>query len=202
MSATLVLLVAVAWFGIGLGLSLFLGRRGFDGFSWFVLGTMLGPFAVVLAVDALRNEKRPEPRTLAMPAVPADAQAGSVDVLVGYDGSPEAQAALTAAVEMLGPRLGRLTLATVVPYDGGLEAERAAVEALDDQADRLAWLAPGLEVLRGQPGPALTTLAAEGGYELVAVGTRGAGRAHLFGSAASELARSSKVPVLLVGAGG
>ena len=201
MSATLVGLIAVAWLGIGLGLSLFLGRQGFDGFSWFVLGTMLGPFAVVLTVDALRHEGRPTPRTLAMPAAPADAKTGSVDVLVGFDGSPEAQAALTAAIEMLGPRLGRLTLATVVPFDGGLEAERNAVDALDGQADRLAWLAPGLEVLRGQPGPALSTRAAEGGYELVAVGTRGAGRAHLFGSAASELARASKVPVLLVGPG-
>ena len=201
MSAIVVLLVAVAWLGIGLSLALFLGRRGYDGFSWFVLGTMLGPFAVVLAADTLRHDERPAPRTLAASAAPPPDEPGGVDVLVGFDGSPESKAALTAAVELLGPRLGRVTLATVVPFDGGLEAERAAVQALDGQAERLAWLAPGLEVLHGQPGRALSERAAAGGYELVAAGTRGAGRAHLFGSAATELSRTSKVPVLLVGPG-
>jgi nucleotide-binding universal stress UspA family protein len=36
---------------------------------------------------------------------------------------------------------------------------------------------------------------------VLAIGTRGHGRAHLFGSAAGELARTSRIPVLLVGDG-
>ncbi len=47
---------------------------------------------------------------------------------------------------------------------------------------------------------ALRQAATEGGYELIVVGTRGKGLTnHILGSAASELARDSKIPVLLVG---
>lgn len=52
MTATVVLVAAAAWLGIGLVLSLVLGRRGHDPFSWFVLGMMLGPLAIALAVDS------------------------------------------------------------------------------------------------------------------------------------------------------
>jgi nucleotide-binding universal stress UspA family protein len=99
-------------------------------------------------------------------------------------------------------RLGRLTVATVVPFDGGADEERAALAALDTEKQRLASLAPGLEVLKGHPATALIARANEDGYDLVAIGTRGRGGAHLFGSTAAELARTSKIPVLLVGDGG
>jgi len=57
-----------------------------------------------------------------------------------------------------------------------------------------------LEVLHGRPAEALRQRAAEGGYDLLAVGTRGQGVAHgWLGSTATELAKVSKVPVLLVG---
>lgn len=195
----LVLAIASAWLAIGVVLALVLGRRGHSGFSWFVLGIMLGPLAIALAVDAWRRDEPGEARVL---APSAGAEAGAVDVLVGFDASPESRAALDAAVELMGTRMGRLTMATVIPYDDGKDGERAAVAALEGEARRLAWLAPGLEVLRGHPATALTTRAAEDGYDIVVAGTRGSGHAHLFGSAAGELARTSKVPVLLVGPGG
>lgn len=197
--STLFIVIGATWLFIGLILSLLLGRRGHDGFSWFLIGMMLGPIGIVLGVDSWRHAEDPEPQHLAVPTVP-DNGAG-VDVLVGFDGSAEARSALAGAIELFGSRLGRLTLATVIPFDGGLDAERAAVAALEQEAERLAWLAPGVEIVRGHPATALSTQAAEEGYEVLAIGTRGAGRARLFGSAASELARTSKVPVLLVGAG-
>lgn len=160
---------------------------------------MLGPMAVVLAVDSRLHGEQLAPWSVA--TVYAPASEGAVDALVGYDGSPESEAALAGAVELLGPRLGRLTLATVVPFDGGTQEERSARAALQAQADRLSWLAPSFEVLHGKPASALVTRAVEGRYGLVVAGTRGAGRARLFGSAAAELARSNQVPVLLVGAG-
>ncbi len=193
-----VLVVAVVWVAIGITLSLVLGRRGHNGFGWLVLGTVLGPLAVALALSSLGNTERPGTKVLAASPRP---EGGLVDVLVGFDGSDESAAALHAAVDLLGSRIGRLTLATVVPYDVGREEERDAVARLDAEGERLAWLAPGREVLRGQPAAALTARAAEEGYELLAAGTRGAGKAHLFGSAATGLARTSKIPVLLVGPG-
>lgn len=197
--STLLIVIGTVWLSIGLVLSLVLGRRGHDGFSWFLLGLMLGPLAIALAFDSWRHDEVPEAHHLASPGVPAGS--GRVDVLVGFDGSAEAHEALTGAVELLGSRLGRLTLATVIPFDGGRDAERAAVSALEQEAKRLAWLTPGVEIVRGHPATALSAQAAEDGYELLAIGTRGSGRARLFGSAASELARTSKVPVLLVGPG-
>jgi hypothetical protein len=46
-------------------------------------------------------------------------------VLVGLDGSPEAGAALLTVLELLGPQLGRLTLATVIDLDASVEHDRA-----------------------------------------------------------------------------
>ena len=95
----LVLVVAVAWLSIGLTLSLVMGRRGHDAFSWLILGTLFGPLGAVFAVEARGEEHmRPElvaPRT--------SGGSGPVDVLVGIDGSPESTSALRAAVELLGP---------------------------------------------------------------------------------------------------
>jgi nucleotide-binding universal stress UspA family protein len=193
-SSEFLLAVAVAWLVIGAALSLVLGWRGHSGFSWFVLGTLLGPLAIGLAISSWRSDEHPEPRVVAGPAADVD----GVDVLAGFDGSPESRAALDAVIELLGSRLGRLTIATVVPFDGGADEERSALGALDREKERLAWLAPGLEVLKGHPATALTTRATEDGYQLLAIGTRGHG---LFGSAASELARTGKIPVLLVGDG-
>lgn len=195
--SSVVLAVGLAWVAIGVVLSVVLGRRGHSGFSWFVLGVVLGPLAVALAVSAWAGE-RAEARVLA-PSAATDE--GCVDVLVGFDESPESRAAVDAAVELMGTRLGRLTLATVIPFDGGSALERSAAAVLEVEAQRLAWLTPGLEVLRGHPATALETRATEDGYELLAAGTRGAGHAHLFGSTAGDLARGSKVPILLVGPG-
>ena len=120
-------------------------------------------------------------------------------MLVGFDGSPGSRAATEAVVRLLGDRLGRLTLVTVIPFDGGVLVEQQARAALDREADRLGELAPGLEVVRGEPASALTAAAAAGGFDMIAAGTTGAGRAHLFGSAARHLAGRTGVPVLLTG---
>jgi hypothetical protein len=50
-------------------------------------------------------------------------------VLVGLDGSAEAAAALGAALDLLGPRLGRLTLVTVTDLDASDEHGRAMARA-------------------------------------------------------------------------
>ena len=56
-----------------------------------------------------------------------------------------------------------------------------------------------LELLHGHPAAALTKYATEGGYAMIAVGTRGAGITKaILGSAATQLAENSRLPVLLV----
>ena len=191
------LTILVVWLAIGLVLSLVMGRRGHAPFGWFLVGTALGPLAVVLALTSLRPE---EPRPTQVSAAASEGS-GPVDALVGYDGSPEATAALDTVVALLGSRLGRLTVATVIPHKAPAGEEKSAVAALEEVCASASRSAAGLEVLRGLPAEALGDRAVEGGYRLLAVGTRGTGLATaVFGSTASGLARTSKVPVLMVGA--
>lgn len=198
----LVLAVAAAWLAMGVILSIVMGRRGHNGFGWLIVGGLLGPLGVALAVNAKRHEEQMAPASLSKgPTAPVGP--GPVDVVVGYDGSQESIAAMDAVVELLGDRLGRLTVASVVPYDGGREPERRVTDDLRRLAQRSPGLVPDLEVLHGHPSVALREFAMAGGYELIAVGTRGSGVAKaILGSAASELARDSKVPVLVVGGAG
>lgn len=197
MPATALFLVLAGWLAIGLVLSIVLGRRGHDRFSWFVLGTLLGPLAVAFAAVAWHQSEQLQQKTIvASPVTPGEA---TVDVLVGFDDSPESRAAIASVIGLFGVRLGRLTLATVIPFDGGRLDEQKARAGLEQEAQRLAWRAPGLEIIRGEPATALVTAAAQGGFDLLAVGTTGAGRSHLFGRAARRLAGHSKVPVLVTG---
>jgi nucleotide-binding universal stress UspA family protein len=184
--------VAAIWLLIGLVIWTVLGRRGHDGTSWFLIGTLLGPLGLLLAIDAIQHDESSGP----VLDVPGGSGAGTIDVLVGADGSPEAHAAVAAATELLGPRLGRVTFVRVIPFDGGLDADRRAVAETTSDARRFAALEPGVEVLRGHPASVLAAEARLGGYSLVVLGTRGHGR-HLYGSTARELASSCTVPVLI-----
>jgi nucleotide-binding universal stress UspA family protein len=59
---------------------------------------------------------------------------------------------------------------------------------------------PALFLAAGHPAQALARLAAEGGYDLLVAGGRGAGPAKVMvGSTATALAAHAKVPVLVAG---
>lgn len=195
---TLIIVIAAIWLSVGLTLSLVMGRRGHDAFGWLILGTLFGPLGAIFAVEARREEQmRPE-----VVAPERSHGPGPVDVLVGMDGSPESRAALEGAVALLGPRLGRLTLATVIPYDTGVATQRTARAEIERQGAAVE-AGPELELLHGRPGAALLPSAAEGGYDLLVIGTRGAGAAKAFlGSTAVAVSESAKMPVLLIGADG
>jgi nucleotide-binding universal stress UspA family protein len=164
----------------------------------------LGPLAFPLAADALWRRRRTPVTILA----DATAGPGPVAVLVGVDGSEEANAALGQAMGVVGDRLGRLTLVYVTSVEAATDASLLE----QDEAFARRWMAsaqrlvPGLAaeecIVSGRPAVALARLAAEGGYDLLVVGSRGRGlSARLFGSVAQELAGSSPVPVLIGGQG-
>ena len=119
-----------------------------------------------------------------------------------------------AALELLGPRVGRLTLVAVrdrtvsVAADERAASLRAELEGQGDLAtSRLAGhghaesnRAPELLLAAGNPAEVLGRLAAEGGYDLLVVGNRGAGLSKaLLGSVATSLAAGAKVPLLVGG---
>jgi hypothetical protein len=81
---------------------------------------------LVAALSTARHEKEDQP-SVVKPAMPLG---GPVAVLVGIDGSPECGMALQNVIALLGPRLGRLCLATVVPFDDVPAHRRQAVAEL------------------------------------------------------------------------
>lgn len=198
MSETVLLfIVAGAWTVIGVILAAVMGRRGHHPFTWFLIGAILGPIAIVLAITADHDLRRRhvEERSEDHP------HWGPVDVMVGIDGSPESVAAVDEVRHLFGERIGRLYLATVLPYDSP-EMDRVDALARLETISSTRPKAMGLKVLTGMPAEALSRSAAESAFDLLAVGTRGSGLARLaLGSTAEALARSSKVPVLLVTAG-
>jgi nucleotide-binding universal stress UspA family protein len=205
-------LLMVTFACIGLVLAIVMGRLGHSPFAWGVLGLVLGPIALLLALVAARNE--PAPARLVASGIPGS---GPVDVLVGVDGSPESAAATTAALDLLGSRVGRLTLVAVAEVDDSVAGrqERARLrEELERQAEAVrVWLRedhppakavrpviPELVLREGQPAATLDRIAGEDGYGLLVVGARGAGLSSvLLGSVATRLAARASVPVLVVG---
>lgn len=195
-----VIVVAFAWLTIGMVLSVVMGRRGHFGLGWGVLGAMLGPLAIVAALVSVRLEGEEEsPST----RVPGTSHGGPVDVVVGIDESPECEAALRHVVSMLGPQLGRLTLAAVIPFDDVPPHTTTICAELDRHA-RLSGVAEvGEEILHGPPARALADFATSHGYDLLAVGTKGKGLSKaVLGSTAMELAGGRGVPVLMVSTAG
>jgi nucleotide-binding universal stress UspA family protein len=202
MSASAFLLgTLVTWVAIGIVSALVMGRRGHSPFSWLILGAVLGPLVVPLGFSRSRQA-----RQLPLSTTGATWQ-GPVDVLVGIDGSPEALAAASVVAQLLGERIGRLTLATVVDYDTALGGDAAPAhrEATAELERAVAAVGqslprpPETTVLTGKPVEALIARAAEGDIDVLAVGSRGRGASKLImGSVATRLSRGAPTPVLVV----
>jgi nucleotide-binding universal stress UspA family protein len=191
-----VIAVAAAWVAIGAVTAALMWRRGHDALSWLLMGFIFGPMAPLFAMEAWRRREAVEVVTPG--AVRRDG--GPVDVLVGVDGSPRSSSIVREASEVLGTRIGRLAVALVVPLEAGADSDRRAAETL--RALSVGLPDVRLEVLHGRPATALLEHTAEGGYDVLVVGARGAGLGTaLLGSTARELVGTSKVPVLVIGGG-
>lgn len=201
MSATAFLgIVVPVWIAIGVITAVLMARRGHALYPWLLLGTFFGPLVIPLVIQARARAREERPSVLEE-GVPGR---GDVDVLVGIDGSAHSVAALHAACSLLGERMGRLTLAEVLDYDAvdSVEGRAEGRKAAQDLA--AACRAEGRDaqaiILRGAPAAALAEHAAEGGYGLIVVGSRGRGVTKaVLGSVATTLASKAPVPVLIAG---
>ena len=115
-------------------------------------------------------------------------------VLVAFDGSPGAWAALREGIDIAVEQHAVLTMAAVVndpPFWVGLgplvvpwtretlrrDAERHMLQRLADARDEVpATISVSTVLLRGRPASALADLAAGGRYDLVLTGPRASGR--------------------------
>ena len=187
------LTIAVGWVATGAGAVAIMRRRGHDTFSWALLFLFLGPIALPLAISSDRHRPAEPPRPL---------PPGGLDVLVSHDGTPDAQAALAAAMTLLGQHMTSMTLAAVVDLEApstvrGRDTQREAQERLDTLARELAAAtsAPvATVILFGEPATALQHFALENSYELLVAGSVTA-RSHLRSRRAGGTHQS--VPVLI-----
>ncbi len=201
-ASTALLVIMYIWLAIGLTAALVMGRKGHDPGTWGVIGAVLGPLVVPVAWISLRRDATSGvAETLAL----GRSRGGPVNILVGIDGSTDAGAAEHAAVDLLGNRLGRVVLATVVDpedaqtirgeSDGTVDARRALAAASTTTA-----LQPDTLILTGRPADALVRYAVDHDIDLIVVGARGRGlRTRLLGSVAEGVARQRSVPVLIAG---
>jgi nucleotide-binding universal stress UspA family protein len=136
-------------------------------------------------------------------------------ILVAIDGSPDADRALTHAIDLAQSEHARLTLITAVIQMPGtaflvggdmtaamIDDARAEAEAILRRArDRVPDDVPVTIVLTEQPiRIAVIRQIEEGHHDLVVVGSRGRGavRSSLLGSVSHNILHHSPVPVLIV----
>ena len=122
-------------------------------------------------------------------------------LLVAVDGSPNAELALSAAVNVAKRDNATLTLVAVSPdlarwpagaaYDPSLQgdADEEARRTLDQLVDRIpAEIGVRTLFRRGQAGPEIVKVAREGDFDAILVGARGVGRVGaMFGSVSSHV---------------
>ncbi len=134
-------------------------------------------------------------------------------VLVGWDGSADAVAALRAAAGIVGDSAGRVVALAVLPPaasmeqpdPGAADEDIAAARQSFEHARQALPLGPGmrlsLHVAPGQhPARSLCQYAADHGFDLIVLGRHGEGSLvpHRLGHVAESAARASRIPVLLL----
>lgn len=134
------------------------------------------------------------------------------DILVAYDGSPDAEHALDQAIALAGDQHARLTLLTVFPPLSGFavlapsgteEIQRCREgfgQTLRAAAERVpADVSVTTLMLDGPPARRIVERARAAGHDLIVMGSHGRGRLGgvLLGSVSQQVLHHSPVPVLL-----
>ncbi len=200
MTATRVmLLLALTWLVIALVLALLMRRRGYDFYSWLVLGSVLGPLAVPIAFQRIRYHKRLRGASSQI----ASPMTGRFHVLFWYRGGAEDVQALRSALTLFGDRVTSLTLASVLDYDcettwSGRASQSEAKVALEDIASGSGWDSADTVLLFGQGDRAIADYTRQVGIDMIVVGAgkSGAGRQWWTGRS-RHLTRCQPVPVFI-----
>lgn len=91
-----------------------------------------------------------------------------MDILLGVGGATDSKLALRETVARVAETDDRLTVAILA--DAGSPASVSELRTLVDEEARDAGVAVSVEVLEGDPGPALTTMAESNGFDCIVIG--------------------------------
>lgn len=191
-------LVLVTWVAIGLASVIFLGRRGRRSPAWYLIGVVLGPVLLPIALELGQRHG-----VLLSRADSTSTEEPTLTVLAAVDGSRESDDALLDAARVLAPKGAQFVLLTVLDPDVGSTDPQAQVDAralLESRAATLpeTYLPPAFEVTMGDAGQAILDRAAACGADIVVMGRRGRGFSErILGSVADYVVRRSSMPVLL-----
>ena len=190
--------IAVAvWSLSGIAIALVVRRNGHDFLTFLGLGIAYGPLVVVFLFE---ESRRSSTMTLLQAGGPVNAE-GWVDVLVGVDETEESRESVKSVVQMLGPSIRRLRLASVVDFEvankpGRFTSDEDAVASLKVAAKELGYEAAEIVLLSGRADEALVDHALEQQMDLVVVAhRRHYASAALLGSTVARLARDAEMPV-------
>ena len=131
-------------------------------------------------------------------------------ILLAYDGFEHSENALASAAELGGSREAEITILSVVPPDARGSKSGGHVglapHAHGDVAKAHAFLRERgiqseMRMESGDPAAEISRVAAEGGYDLLVVGSRGRSAVGeiVLGSVSTDLVRHAPCPVLVVG---
>ncbi len=199
-AVSVVLIVVAVWAIVASTLALIMARRGHDPFVWWLLGAVLGPLAVPLAVT--HRFRSASPLVVTEPGM-----SGTVLVALRPGAEADDVSQALAALAAVGGSV-RVTLATALDADApasqsGREAIEVAARGLGEVADALVGqglVVPPVptRVLFGDPAVVLAEHAVDCGYSLLVVGAASP-RLHRIahGSTRVRLSRRGHIPVLL-----
>lgn len=195
--------VLTLWIGVGLIAAVWMIRRGHD-VIWLLVAVVLGPLFVPIALERAERGSRLARSGPGGPPMPRMNPPAGPRILIGMDGSPESDQALSVALKLFGKTCELFVLAEVVCYEA---TETISHAVLDAASARLTASVTDLEsrsvnvsfeVLAGPPGKTLRCFAEQQDIDLIVVGRRGRGLTNrVMGSVSADLVQHSPVPVLI-----
>ena len=163
--------VAVLWIASGLLAAYFMKRRGHEFRSLAAVAFALGPLYIPLAIEYRRSEQDIQPLRLAK----GRSSGGSVDVLIGLRGTADNFSPALKVLALLGPRIGRVTIAAAVAYETAgcqdwCEAKSSAATELELAASVAGmYCRPETVLVPGLPYQAFVKYAQQRGHHLVLI---------------------------------
>jgi len=194
-----VLIFLLAWAATGVSLALLFRRLGHNFLVFATLGVALGPLVVLLIADSTR-------RADIVPEVirrGRENPSGSIDVLIGLDGSDACLQSTVTAFEILRPIVRNLRLATVLDLETArapksFQTDEERIAHLHRAATVFDWGEPELVVLGGSADRALIDHGSNENVDLIVVSHR---RHHLsallLGSTVARLARRADLALMI-----